>query len=279
MISTSVAIALLMVLADPSIALSTPKAGRQFIEITNPLKQGTSERLPSSFVRDWPTWILSDSGLFSKVPADKGFVDPTTIDEIWQPIDLKQPECRLALGLHIRNGQIRHVMPAVDLSFDGEHRNRGLCSYPRAYSWVDFGSIMAGNLGSCGLELQAKPVDSDENGWVTLLEVASIKPFMDYALQAISDHPPSELGQGSSVIHVVCEESFAECPKPGNKLRALLLEDETEIGALEVSIEKTAAGSDSEYLPDCYKSLFQDESLRRPAYDMIKQRRGKMKNI
>ena len=34
---------------------------------------------------------------------------------------------------------IRHVMPAVDLSFhNGQHRNRGMCSVPRAHSWIDF---------------------------------------------------------------------------------------------------------------------------------------------
>jgi len=28
-------------------------------------------------------------------------------------IDLKRPDMKLALGLHVRSGQIRHIMPAV----------------------------------------------------------------------------------------------------------------------------------------------------------------------
>ena len=117
---------------------------RSFVELTKP-HDNTSDRLPASFVSDWPTWVLEDDGTVVRIPdqqSDKeGFVTPTSIDELWLPIDLKKPDMKLALGLHIRSGIIRHVMPAVDISYDGQYRNRGMNSVPRAHRWMDFSSM------------------------------------------------------------------------------------------------------------------------------------------
>ena len=74
---------------------------RGFVQLTNPIGGGADQSLPASFVRDWPTWILDLDGSLSKIPDDDGFVQPASIDELWQPVDLKKPELRLALGLHV----------------------------------------------------------------------------------------------------------------------------------------------------------------------------------
>jgi len=74
---------------------------RQFIEITNPLDTKAENKLPSSFVSNWPTWILDSDGKLSKIPDDGGFVQPASIDELWQPVDLIRPDLRLAVGLHV----------------------------------------------------------------------------------------------------------------------------------------------------------------------------------
>jgi hypothetical protein len=273
-------------------ALSLSSEGRQFIEISNPLHSANrpNDRLPVSFVADWPTWVLeqNDGQKLTKIPADTedGFVSPTSVDELWLPVDLKQPQCKLALGLHVRDGVIRHILPAVDLSYDGQHRNRGLCSVPRAYNWIDFPSLMmaaltadGGVMRDCSLLLQTKGEDDEE--WRTMIEVNSIEDSVNSAIQALAGQPPKELGDGSSLIHVVCEGSGAvECPKPGCELRSVLLlekegMDGCSIGALHVQIKKTAAGSDSEFLPDVYKPLFGDKSLRRPSFIETKKRMGK----
>jgi hypothetical protein len=83
-------------------ALSSPTPEimpRQFIQLTNPV--GAEQSLPASFVRNWPTWVLDEDGTLSKIPDEDGFVQPASIDELWQPLDLKMPELRLALGLHV----------------------------------------------------------------------------------------------------------------------------------------------------------------------------------
>jgi hypothetical protein len=270
-------------------ALSTPQTSRQFIELTNPLKSGSSsssDLLPASFVSNMPTWVLllddDDSSRWTKIPEDGGLVSPVTVDELWQPLDLKSPDLRLAVGFHVRHGQLRHVLPAIDLSYlGGTHRNRGLCSVPRAWQWMDFPAMMAGAVRECSLQLQTRTAtDSDEEEWSTLLQLNSIEDSVNKIITALAEEPPEELGDGSSIVHVIiCEgDSVVECPKPGNELRVLLLEDDSVVGALQVRVEKTAAGSESEFLPEAYQPLFRDESLRRPAFTESKKRMEKINN-
>ena len=263
---------------------STPQQ-RTFIEFTNPLARQT-DRLPASLISNWPTWTLNlEESKWEKIPDSDGFVPPTSISELWQPQDLKPPQCQLAVGLHIRDGMIRHILPAVDLSLkaednNDEHRNRGLCSVPRAYEWMDFGAAMAGGLDGYSMMLQISSSDNNSDGdgeaeqqWETVAEMDSIEESITAAIQALADNPPDELGDGSTVVHVLCDpEDVVECPRPGSEMRVLLQEDGVTVGTLQVSVEKTAAGSESEFLPDAYKPLFEDMSLRRPAFIETKRR-------
>ena len=251
---------------------------RDFVEFTNPLVP-QSDRLPASFVSNWPTWVLDttngDNPTWQKIPDSDGFVAPTSISELWQPQDLKTPQLRLALGLHCRDGTIRHILPAVDLSFEGEHRNRGLCSVPRAYEWMDFGAAMAGGIDVYSMTLQFKE-DGETDTWTTLAEVEAIEESLSAAVEALSETPPDDLGDGSSLVHVICDlendNRVVPCPKPGSELRVLLEEDGDVVGTLQVAIEKTAAGSESDYLPEAYKPLFENDDFRRPAFTEAKKR-------
>ena len=264
-------------LVAPVEAFSTSR--RQLIELTNPLnnpRSVVSDRLPVSFISQWPTWVLSTNGELSRIPSEEteGFCQPSSVDELWHPVDLRPPQCQLALGLHVRDGAIRHLFPALDLSFDGGlHRNRGLCSLPRAFRWVDFSSVMAGRLNGCALLLETR--NKNESEWETLLEVDSIEDAVSRALHSLAGEPPKELGEGSAFVHVIISDGpIIECPnKSGSEMRAFLLEDDDHVlGALQVSIEKTAAGCESEYLPKAYELLFSDKSLRRNAYMEMKKR-------
>lgn len=257
-------------------AFSSSTTSRQFIELTNPLRPD-NDRLPVSLVDNWPTFVLKPtiSMNFVKIPDDGGFVNPTSVNSLWQPQDLKQPDCILALGLFVRNGAIRHVFPAVDISFGGQYRNRGLCSVPRAFQWMDFDALMAGG-AVCSLELQVR--DKDQEEWKTLKVVGSIQESLNLAIEALADETPKELADGSSIIHVVCSSDIVTCPKSGSELRALLKEDDHIVGTLQVTVEKTAPGSESEYLPEAYKPLFQDESLRRRAFMEAKRRMMRKSN-
>eukprot|EP00977_Amphora_coffeiformis_P019931 scaffold7667_cov161-Amphora_coffeaeformis.AAC.5 len=256
--------------------------GRQFIE----LKKASSlphDRLPVSFTSSWPTWVLDTSkdieNQWHKIPDTNGFVPPASIDELWQPIDLQYPSCRIAMGLHVRDGSIRHIFPALDLTLGSSgnlHRNRGLCSVPRAYQWMEFGSLaMGGGLEACSIVLQSR--ESDQPTWITHGRFRYINDVVNMAVEALADAPPKELGDGSSLIHVLCDADevahLSEIPRVGSDLRCLLIEEDgTTMGALEVKVAKTAAGSESEYLPEAYTVLFGDESLRRPAFVDMKRR-------
>lgn len=254
-------------------ALSSPAPARQFIELTNPLKPG-ADFLPASFVSSWPTWVLDDDKELTKIPDSNGFLPPTSLQELWQPIDLEQPQLRLAVGLHVRDGVIRHVLPAVDLSFEETaHRNRGLCSVPRAYHWLDF-QATGGDWCDYGLSMQTRAAESEEWTSIDSLSVGSIEPQVKAAIAALTEMPPEEIGDGSNVIHVVCDHTSIECPKPGTEFRVILVEDgfDAVVGTLQVKVEKTAAGSESEYLPDAYRDLFENESLRRKTYIEMKKR-------
>ena len=255
---------------------------RQFIELVKAASL-PSDRLPASFIAHWPTWVLKEDSSWTKIPDENGFVGPTSVDELWQPVDLKFPQCTLALGLHVRDGTIRHVLPAVDLTLDDnnnhrQHRNRGLCSVPRADQWMDFSSLaLGGGIEVCKLVLQSR--QKEETTWSTIALLDSIQESIDRAVQALCQDPPSDLAQGSCVIHVLCDNALPlQLPKVGSDLRALLLEEDgTVLGALEVKISATAAGSESDYLPTAYKPLFSDETLRRPAYAEMKRRMAQKK--
>ena len=58
---------------------------RDFIAFTNPLVP-QSDRLPASFVSNWPTWVLDttneDNPTWQKIPDSDGFVAPTSISEL-----------------------------------------------------------------------------------------------------------------------------------------------------------------------------------------------------
>lgn len=96
---------------------------------------------------------------------------------------------------------------------------------------------------------------------------------MTAAIEALADDPPEELGDGSSVVHILLGgEAPVTCPKPGSAMRVLLEEDGETVGTLQIKILQIAAGSKSEYLPEAYKPLFQDESLQRAAFVEAKRR-------
>lgn len=240
----------------------------------------------------WPNWFLETDGTLSKIADEEtgeGFVTPTSIDTLFQPIDLKRPEMKLALGIHVRSGQIRHVMPSLDISYEnGLHRNRGLCSVPLAYRWVDFGFLNSLN-GYSRYELRVaskKRVGSeeDEEKWdrISSLPGDVMKEAIERAIVCLAEVDEEDLGSGSHIIHVALDDSkVLEVPKAKNDLQATLVEirgegeEDADIGILDVAILTTMAGSASEYLPEVYKPLYANESYRNPLYEKFKERKEK----
>eukprot|EP00538_Stauroneis_constricta_P011710 CAMPEP_0119553442 /NCGR_PEP_ID=MMETSP1352-20130426/6200_1 /TAXON_ID=265584 /ORGANISM="Stauroneis constricta, Strain CCMP1120" /LENGTH=343 /DNA_ID=CAMNT_0007599861 /DNA_START=176 /DNA_END=1203 /DNA_ORIENTATION=+ len=269
---------------------------RQSITIVNPLDTRATEALPASFVESWPTWVLledGNEGSFMKIPDSNGFVNPSSIDELWQPIDLNYPELRMAVGLHVRNGEVRHIMPAVDLSFmNGQHRNRGMCTVPRAHGWVTY---MRG-MESWVVRMYSLPAKAnEETGWKQFATSVPISASVEKGLQALAQTPPDELGNGSHIIHIPLVQqrsdgtdsattAFLPCPKVGQQLKATLggaqneLEAAAAPGILQVMVSATIAGSESEYLPEAYKPLYSEIAFRRQAYAKFQERQQKKRD-
>lgn len=262
---------------------------RNFIEITNLNNNVSKESFPSSFIERWPNWVLETDGSLSRIPdeetgGDIGFLTPISIDQLYQPIDLKRPEMKVALGIHVRSGQIRHVMPSLDISYgNGLHRNRGLCSVPLAHTWVDFGFI--NSMGDNNrYEFRAASKKRTDEKWNQIFSLPGnlITIAIERAIVCLAEVDSDDLGNGSHIIHVALDGSkILEVPKSKNDLQATLVEigdegeEDIDVGILEVAIVTTMSGSESEYLPDAYKPLYADESLRNPLYANFKKQKEK----
>jgi hypothetical protein len=261
---------------------------RQFVALTKPFdndRNSLADRLPASFIRNWPTWVLEENGNLVRIPDEEnedGFVTPSSIDELWLPIDLKRPQMKLALGFHVRGGVIRHVMPAVDVSYDGEHRNRGMCSVPRAHTWMDFSTMFSDDWDHFKMSLSSRK-QGDDGGWEKLASSPkeSLVKAVERAIVCLAENAPDEMGERSHILHVVLDDAdLVETPMSSHDLRVTLIEealdyDDTgsEAGLLQVTVAATMAGSDSEFLPEAYKALYNDERLRNPRFAKFKERK------
>lgn len=267
---------------------------RQFVELTKPFDNNrigaVKDRLPASFIQSWPTWILEEDGTLVRIPDEdsgnegEGFVTPFSIDELWQPVDLIRPHMKLALGFHVRSGVIRHVMPAVDMSYDGRHRNRGMCSVPRAHTWMDFSTMFSDDWDHFRMILSARK-QGEEGSWemLTTSEENALVQAVERATVCLAESAPDELGEGSHIIHVILENSdLVESPMSSYDLQVVLIEnaldDEQqgegeEAGLLQVAVAATMAGSESQYLPDAYKPLYSNQALRNPRFVQFKERK------
>lgn len=236
---------------------TAPSEPRPFLRLLDGVSS-RADMLPAGMVSDWPTWVLDGDG-FAKVPDGvddaeraEGWVNPSSCDDLWLAPDLPPPAARLCLGVHVRGGTLRHVMPAVDLAVDAggaSWRNRGMRTLPRAHTWLGVGA----NLPS---ELRVWHGDASYD----------CGPALARVVEALADDPPDALGAGSHVVHVVVEGAPPlDEPEAGDTLTVALADalydpaDVAEVdkaGMLEVLVLETGAGGESEYLPAAYKPLY-----------------------
>jgi hypothetical protein len=117
-----------------------------YIKINAPGRQ-REQKIPTSFVTSFSKWIVNDGKLQPIVEQEalaQGWVDPISFEEVWLPLDLPAPEQRPAIAALTKDGSIRCIMPALDISVKDlsgiTWRNRGLCSFPLARVWMDLHS-------------------------------------------------------------------------------------------------------------------------------------------
>mmetsp|Transcript_1373 Transcript_1373/g.2701 ORF Transcript_1373/g.2701 Transcript_1373/m.2701 type:complete len:355 (+) Transcript_1373:47-1111(+) len=266
------------------------------ITILNPLDETVIDFVPTtSFGSTTTTWTLvskqqQKQQQFQKIPdKNDGFVDPTSISLLWQPVDLQYPSLRLALGLHIHNAQIQHVFPALDLFYgDGDHRNRGLNTVPRAHTWlsmtskenvsVDVVSLMS----SFQMMMATRNFKKGETQWTIQANSMPIKEALETAIYALVEDPPSTLGQGSHFLHVPLQnddhEVLLECPKVGQEVRVELhgpQKMEHSTGILQIKVHAAQAGSKSDHLPKAYEPLFQNPKYQRKEYAAFQKKKDR----
>ena len=117
-----------------------------YIKINAPGRE-REQRIPTSFVNSFGKWIVNDGKLEPIIELgalEQGWVDPISFEEVWLPLDLPIPHQRPAIAALTKDGSIRCIMPALDISVKDESglawRNRGLCSFPLARVWMDLNS-------------------------------------------------------------------------------------------------------------------------------------------
>jgi hypothetical protein len=194
-------------------------------------------------------------------------------------------------------------MPAVDLAYSADggntllvHRNRGLNTVPRAYSWIEF--ISSGTEVWDEYRLCVSQKATEDEKWTLLNTMCSgtMGAAVERAIMSLAESPPDALATGSHFVHVLLDEKDSSvgkavpCPNPGYEMRVTMVhqddiddleyvgddnKDEASLpglGVLQVAVKTTIPGSESENLPESYRPLYLDESLRRPAYAKFKER-------
>ena len=78
------------------------------------------QSLPKSLTGSWKVWTLSREGELSPVENhiddEGGWIDPTSYNDLFLPLDLPLPTVRPALGIAVANGIARYIMPSVLVS-------------------------------------------------------------------------------------------------------------------------------------------------------------------
>ncbi|KAJ1452807.1 hypothetical protein M885DRAFT_525692 [Pelagophyceae sp. CCMP2097] len=225
------------------------------------LLDGTAkaQHVPLGFAKGWSTWVL-DGGALVRVEDDGDYVNPVSFDELWYAKEQPAPAARLALGLHLRNGEIRHFMPAVDVFLETptkRHRNRGLCSVPRANTWLSLGGYGASALRLTAFDGETRL--TGENGF-------DVRATLAFAIETAL--ASDELLTGSHVVTIPLLD-IAPLPdlKIESRLRVVLADFvpqhvgdllSPDLALLDVTVRETELRSDFdvEDIPEVYKDLY-----------------------
>ena len=136
---------------------------------------GAPQKLPGSYVKTFHRWtveqISSDSPTLQRLPTegDDSFVNPTSTEEVWWPVDLKSLQVRPCLDVLMQNGSPKYAMAGLsvrvpeNVSGDGDDwRNYGMNSQPLAGQWTTFAFAVEG-----GFRAECFVGTSDADGGAT----------------------------------------------------------------------------------------------------------------
>ncbi|CAN0498388.1 unnamed protein product, partial [Ectocarpus sp. 8 AP-2014] len=129
--------------------------------------------------------------------------------ELWVPEGSPAPAMKLCLGMLMKDGVPRYVMPMVDLvvSKGGRKwRNRGLNSVPVAHTWEPVERAAAGSVFlSAYVEERVEGSETDSM-WGAIAEKLPVTDAFTDIVSVLAD-PPEELDIGSGFHFLVAEAS------------------------------------------------------------------------
>ena len=118
---------------------------------------GAPQKLPGNYVKGFTRWsveeLASESPTLQRLPTegDDSFVNPTTTEEMWWPMDISTLQARPCLDILMQGGQPKYAMAGLTVrvpekaSSDGnDWRNYGLNSQPLAGQWTTFAFAVEG---------------------------------------------------------------------------------------------------------------------------------------
>lgn len=229
-----------------------------------------------------------------------GWVNPMSFDSLYFPKDLPPPKTTPAIGVCVVQGVPRYIMPSIILELetpDRIWRNRGLNSLPRASSWIDLFSPYV-NIDSLSLSSFSKITSDvrfleDQDGASSWQELGTkamsfLKPeteairigntFKEFKELLKIGRPELQiLNEGYSFVDIPIQGAIDYNLKSSLALKQFLTDfddprrlleienpedlNSEAIGLLDIKIEVVAAGKTSKYLPEVYRSLYEDDNI------------------
>lgn len=284
------------------------------------LPGGAPQILPAQYVKSFQRWSISknnddessdsDSDSNSDEPSwtlvglpgassdlegsdSGGFVDPTSTDELWWPVDIQKLQVRSTLDVILQRGSPAyvaggmHVRVPPEVSANGaEWRNYGLSSQPLARQWTTFGFAVEPNFR---VETFLGRGSSSEPDWEYLSTFDAIpkeksnnsgsSKCMRNAIETLGIFlsgldETSPLSQGFHVLSIPVDKGWIDLPALDQEPYALvslataepdakeLLTMDSDIvtmtatSILAVEVSQTEAGGKSDYLPEAYRPLY-----------------------
>lgn len=252
------------------------------------------QKLPTSLISQWNIWSLEGENLIpiESASSGEGWLQPTSFDSLYLPSDLPPPIIKPALGFAVSNGVARYLMPSLICSLETPSRvwrNRGLCSLPRAWAWIDLFAENTPPLRTLRYSCFGRTAGNlrfleDQDGsaaWENLLpqEDISVRSIVEHVQAVLRTQQAinAELQTGFHFIDVPIPE-LRPILVPGLQLRSYLtdfaepqrlleLEDGSQAldnepcAELDMMMVQTGAGSESPFLPEVYRELYEEGNI------------------
>ena len=263
------------------------------------LPGGQIQSLPGMYVQTFQRWIVKDStGENCGLPIEpligagtkneKGWVNPTTINELWWPADIPSVQSRPMLNVLFKGGVLSYVSMGLDVRVPqvnelGEMvawRNYGLKSQPIARQWTTLDIAMEKLFHVEGFILHQK--EDEEVKSEELFPSIYAAPILEKVATFIAEiDETSPLVQGFHIVSFPMMKYWADLPRPkqttedeptsayklacfatSEPFASKLLEmddgllEMSSTSVLEIAVTMTEEGGKSQYLPDVYKQLY-----------------------